>query len=45
MMMMMAKMKDGGVVVLKMMEMMILTYFVSFSAESRERRQAHLPEV
>ena len=41
----MAKMKDSGVVVLKMVKMMILTYFVSFSAESRERRHAHLPEV
>ena len=45
MMMIMAKIKDGGVVVLKMVKMMILTYFVSFSAESRERRHAHLPEV
>ena len=45
MMMMMAKMKDGCVVVLKMLKMIILTYFVSFSAESRERRHAHLPEV
>ena len=45
MMIIMAKIKDGGVVVLKVVKIMILTYFVLFPAESRERRHAHLPEV
>ena len=45
MMMTMAKIKDGGVVVLKVVKIMILTFFVLFPAESRERRHAHLPEV
>ena len=44
-MMMIAKIKDGGVVVLKMVKIIILTHFVSFPAESREQRHAHLPEV
>ena len=45
MMIMMAKIKDGGVVVLKVVKIMILTHFVLFPARSRERRHAHLPEV
>ena len=45
MMMIMIKIEDGGVVVLKVVKIMILIHFVLFPARSRERRHAHLPEV